>query len=348
MATVQVVDTVVPEERLAAINDLLKDVPTVDRWELPLADGRRWIRLVLEASRVEPVVDALTERSHELPGFRVVVQPVAALLPPVEPPPPPSTARRYRDLLPWTRQISRQGREEIYQTVESGARLSVPFGVLVLLATVVVAVGLYGDNAVLIIAAMVIAPLVGPSLALSLATTLGDRHLAGRAAAATAVGFLLVLLPSFALGAMYPLGAQIPEVALRTQVGLGDVAVAVAVGVAGSFAYTTRLSALLVGVLVAVALLPPLATFGLLLGSGALGPATGALELTLVNLTGINLGATATFSLQGIRPRRWWKEDAARRSTVLAIVGWLGTLAALVVVLFVSTGTWDLSAHLVP
>jgi hypothetical protein len=94
-------------------------------------------------------------------------------------------------------------------------------------------------------------------------------------------------------------------------VGLGDIAVALASGCAGALAFTTGVSATLIGVMVAVALLPPLVTFGLLLGGGNLDLATGALSLFLMNLICVNLAGVATFLVQGIRPASWWEKDQA-------------------------------------
>ncbi|MDI6644585.1 MAG: DUF389 domain-containing protein [Methanobacteriaceae archaeon] len=62
---------------------------------------------------------------------------------------------------------------------------------------------------------------------------------------------------------------------------------ALASGFAGSLALITDISSALVGVMIADALLPPLVTYGLLLGSGQYYMAVGALLLFLVNLVAI-------------------------------------------------------------
>jgi len=63
-----------------------------------------------------------------------------------------------------------------------------------------------------------------------------------------------------------------------------------------------QVMAALIGVMVAVALLPPLVTFGLLLGVGHMASATGALSLFLINLICVNLAGVTTFLVQSIRP----------------------------------------------
>jgi uncharacterized membrane protein len=55
--------------------------------------------------------------------------------------------------------------------------------------------------------------------------------------------------------------------------------------------------------MVAVALLPPLVTLRLLLGSGNWRLAEGAALLFLINITCINLAGVVTFLAQGVRPR---------------------------------------------
>lgn len=105
---------------------------------------------------------------------------------------------------------------------------------------------------------------------------------------------------------------------------------ALASGCAGALAFTTGVSTTLIGVMVAVALLPPLVTFGLLLGGGHLVLAMGALSLFLVNLICVNLAGVTTFLVQGIHPATWWEKDQAEKATRIAIVLWIALLAALV------------------
>jgi len=120
-----------------------------------------------------------------------------------------------------------------------------------------------------------------------------------------------------------------PEVASRDAVALGDIAVALASGAAGALAFTAGVSAALIGVMVAVALLPPLVTFGLLLGGGHMASATGALSLFMMNLICVNLAGVTTFLAQGIRPATWWEKDRAAKATRIALVLWAVLLTAL-------------------
>ncbi len=91
--------------------------------------------------------------------------------------------------------------------------------------------------------------------------------------------------------------------------------------------------------MVAVALLPPTVTFGLLLGDGRLGAAGGAGLLLLVNLVSVNLAAVAMFLLQGIRPAQWWEAEQAKRAAHRAIVLWGALLVLLSVAIWLAHRT---------
>lgn len=233
----------------------------------------------------------------------------------------------------------RISRQELYDDVTQSAELSRVFLVMVVLSSIVAAIGVLRNNLVALIGAMVIAPLLGPNVALSLGTTLGDVSLAKRALKVNVVGIFTALVLSIIIGFFFTVNPDIHVLASRTEVGLGDILLALAAGSAGALAFTTGIPTALVGVMVAVALLPPLVTFGLLLGSGHWNMALGAMLLLLVNLICINLAGVTTFLAQGIRPITWWEADRATKATRIAILLWgLLLLALVVVILLIQSG----------
>ena len=122
----------------------------------------------------------------------------------------------------------------------------------------------------------------------------------------------------------------------RTHVSSGDVILALAAGCAGVLAFTTGASSALIGVMVAVALLPPFTAFGLLLAAGDLPRAGGALLLVATNVICINLSGVLTFAAQGLRPRTWWEADRAKKATRIAVLTWTLLLVALLGLIFVA------------
>jgi uncharacterized hydrophobic protein (TIGR00341 family) len=207
---------------------------------------------------------------------------------------------------------------------------------MTILSTLVVSVGLQQNNVAVIIGAMVIAPFLGPNVALALSACLADWELAKAAGKTMLMGITITVLMSVAMGHVFEITPAIPEILSRTRTGLLDVILALASGSAGVMAFTTGMSSAVIGVMVAVALLPPLAVHGLLLGAGYPVAAVGALSLFLTNIICINLAGVATFYFQGVTPRIWWQAGKARKAARVAALIWallLGLLFSMVFML---------------
>lgn len=329
----RLLEVVVPSDQSEAVQDVVeasgpeKDV--LDVWHLELGHDLALVRVLVPQEATEAAMDALTERFGEVEGFRMILVPVEAVVPrPVEETPEEleKTNEERPKRMGWIRRISR---EELYQDVEGMSHLNEVFLVLVVLATVVASIGLVRDNVAVVIGSMVIAPLLGPMMGLSLATTLGDRALAARALRAGFAGLALALAVSFLIGLTVPVNALTPEIASRTVVGYADVALGLAVGFVGALSVTTRVATTLVGVMVAVALLPPLVVVGLLAGEGQLLLARQAGLLLAIYVIAINLAGVLTFLVQGVLPQGYWAAGKARRRSIVVTLVWLALLGAL-------------------
>ncbi len=318
----RIVEVILPQAEADIMRDLVDVASRGGPWQQPLEGGLVCVRLLFEAEDSGEFVDEMQRRFCNVKGFHLLILPVSAALPrPKEDEKPP---RRYG---------SRHGgltREELYDEGLSMAKPGKVFYATVLLSTIVVAIGLLKGNAAVIIGAMVIAPLLGPNVALALATTLADGPLIRRSLRSNATGIALALGVTVVLGFFFRHIAFSPEIVSRAEPpDISDVLLALAAGSAGALALTTGVASALVGVMVAVALLPPTAVLGLALGRGALYAAGQATLLLSVNLIAVNLAATATFLAQGIRPRTWWRADRARRSSLIALTIGCLLLAAL-------------------
>jgi uncharacterized hydrophobic protein (TIGR00341 family) len=191
------------------------------------------------------------------------------------------------------------------------------------------------DNTAAVIGAMVVAPLLGPNMALALGIVLGDGSLVRRAVSTNFLGLAIALVSAALLGLALGADPSTPELASRTRVGIWDLALALAAGCAGALAYTTGIPTYLTGVMVAVALLPPAVASGMLLSVGETSGAFAALLLAGGNVTALTLAALLTFLWRGMTPRNWWQEEQARRSArrgVAVYAALLAILAGLIVV----------------
>jgi uncharacterized hydrophobic protein (TIGR00341 family) len=280
------------------------------------------MRLIVPDEQLQAVLDALQVALGSQPGARILVLPLEVSLPQ-----PPEKERKKEDAAPTPREI-------LYSSVEKDVQLDLNYLVLVVLSTVVAAIGLVENNVAVVIGAMVIAPLLGPNLALALGTALGDTALIRKALMTGAVGIGLAIALSTLIGALWPFGLTGGELMARTDVGLDSIALALASGAAAVLSLTTGLPAVLVGVMVAVALLPPAATVGLTLGHGRIDLAAGAALLLAVNVVCVNLASKIVFLLRGIRPRTWWQKERAKRATITYLLIWVATLLILVLIIY--------------
>jgi uncharacterized hydrophobic protein (TIGR00341 family) len=364
----RLIEIVLPKEKSGDLEVLLKGEglpilgmwmqPVLGVWERPVrgvltrsfAENQILVKVLLSTEDTERVLDLLETRFSKVEGFRIVLLQVQASLPRPEEieDKRPASAKRVNTVpeeVPSNEALeeamlkakrSRISREELYADVTKTARLSRVYIFMVALSSIVAAIGVIRDNVAIIIGAMVIAPLLGPNVALSLATTLGDTCLAQRALKASLVGIITAITLSFFLGSILNVDPSASEIASRTTVGLAEVAVALAAGSAGALAFTSGISTSLIGVMVAVALLPPLVTFGLLMGSGHESLAIYAMLLFIINLISVNLAGVVTFLIQGIRPTGWMEAKRAKRTTYAALLLWMIMLAALVIIILIS------------
>jgi len=285
-------------------------------------DGMQVTRLVVDEDHLQSTLDALQNVLGAQPTARILVLNLEASL--------PKTEEEKND-----EDSATTAREMLYEDVERNARLDENYVVLVILSTVVAAIGLIENNVAVVIGAMVIAPLLGPNLALSLGTALGEFVLIRKAVKTLAAGVLLAVLLSVVIGLLYPDKLVSDELLARTFAEVDSIALALASGAAAALSLTMGLSSVMVGVMVAVALLPPAATLGLMLGQGNYGLAAGASLLLAANVASVNLASILVFFIKGIRPRTFTDKERASRGTLVFIIGWLVLLAILVFVILV-------------
>lgn len=351
----RLIKAILPASRREAVSELLASGLGHEAWIETISEDRILVHILETVGGVEGTMDRLQEAFEGSDGFRMLVLPVAASVPVIERPrreeeeeengegegrDPDTTDEDEAENANGAAERRRVSRAELHAAISGSADLSWVFVMMAALSAVVAALGLLGDNVAIVIGAMVIAPLLGPNVALSMATTLADRDLAVRAIGANVVGAGVAFAVSAVLGFLIPVDPTVGEIAARTRVGMADLGLALAAGSAGALAFTSGVSATLIGVMVAVALLPPVVVFGLLIGAGHPALAMGALLLALTNIISLNLAGVATFLVQGIRPANWWEAERARRASLWALLLWLGLLAALTAVIVLAEGDW--------
>ena len=334
----------IPENTGKDITNLLEGHELLGTWRDAAVEGRIVLNLLVPAEETEPIMDRFEQTFSGMPGFRVVLLPVEATLPRPQASDDqvPNSDKIEEDAKIAVKEAGRVSREELYDDIVETLGITRIFVAMTTLSSVVAAVGLLRNDVAVIVGAMVIAPLLGPNVAMALATTLADVKLLRRALFTNLLGIAIAAVLAIGVGFIFPIDPAVPAIAARSQLGLGDIVLALAAGSAGTLAFTRGLAGAVIGVMVALALMPPLATFGMLLGSGHFSQAFNALLLVLANVICVNLAGVATFLAQGVHPRTWWEEERARKAAHTAMAFWCLLLLALGLILYLRqvAGFW--------
>lgn len=309
------IEAVAPASNEDAILRIAKQSDAVDSWVSSQSEKQIAIKILIDKSKSQKVLDQLQELMSGKSNFRVVAYPLEVALP------------YDKSIKSTTNTVTR---EALLTQLKAQSKLDSHYIMLVFLSTIVAAIGLIENNVAVIIGAMVIAPLLGPNLALSLSTTLGQVNGILSGLKTLFVGIALALGISYIIALFYPSISITPELLSRTSVGLDGLALALASGAAAALSITYGVSSVLVGVMVAVALLPPTVTLGIFLGLESFKEAYGAGLLLIANIASVNLTAQLTMRLKGIKPREEKKQKTALIVFVLGILFWCALISYLI------------------
>jgi uncharacterized hydrophobic protein (TIGR00341 family) len=306
-------------------------------------DGRIATRLLVRPEYRQNVLDALQSVLQATENFHILIIPLDTTLPkPAEPEGETETTQALTEEQQEEAETTNRAkekarkkaalmstREEILAQVEKGTQLDNNFILLVILSAIVAAIGLLENDLAVIVGAMVIAPLLGPNIAFALGASLGEKKLVIESLKAIFVGVNTAVLVAIGIGLLWPGEFNSMELLLRTDVAYSGTAIALASGAAASLSLISGASSILVGVMVAVALMPPAVTIGLMLSIGNYNLALGAALLLSVNIVCINLSSKLVFLFRGIQPRTWLEAHKAKQSRLLYIATWSILLALL-------------------
>jgi uncharacterized hydrophobic protein (TIGR00341 family) len=329
----RLVQVLIPEGNRASVLDTLDgfgiDYAVFD--EVGRGDFEAMVQFPVPPSGVEPVIDDLVEAGVRedsytivLPTETVVSQRLSGLV------------ERFPGL--------RISREELYARAQDLAPANSTFFAFLLLSTIIATTGLLLDSAATIIGAMVVAPLMGPAISASVGTILDKPEMARRGVVLQVTGLLAAIATAAVIGwvlqqtVLIPPALDIrtvPQVAERTSPNFLSLFLALGSGIAGSLSIMRGAGSTLVGVAIAVALVPPAATSGLGVAFGLPGVAIAAAILVIVNLLAINISALILFYLAGFKPIDAGQFEGVRASLVSRII----VLAVAIAVLSLALGT---------
>ncbi len=209
-------------------------------------------------------------------------------------------------------------RREVYYEVDSNALGNMEYYVLIFLSCMIATLGLLNNSEAVIIGAMIVAPLMNPTMGIAMGIVRGDTLLLGRSLKTLAIGIVIAIAISCGVSFLIPNITDVTDlsqVMARTSPNILDIGIALAAGAAGAFAISRKkIASSLAGVAIAVSLMPPLAVTGIglclllktlkstfLIGNFGIyfKIFSGSFILCFTNLVAINMSGIIVFTIFG-------------------------------------------------
>ena len=315
---VRLVQVTIPTGKRQTVLKLL-DEEGIDYVVTDETSGRKYTAVAyfpLPTNAVEPVLEKLRETGLEREAYTVVVSAETVASERFE-----ALKESYAETEPSEERIARQ---ELEARAEELASALPTYVVMTIVSAVIATAGLLLNSPATVVGSMVIAPLIGPAMAAAVGTVVDDSDLFRRGVGLQVLGVGLAVVAATLFAALVQATNLVPpgldpltlsEVEERLSPSVLSLAVALGAGVAGAVSLMTGVSAALVGVMIAVALIPPAATVGIGLAFGDPALAVGSAVLVAVNVLSINLAALATLWVAGYRPQGLFEVSPTRGPT---------------------------------
>lgn len=315
------------EKAEAAIKDCDE---ILDMWSQQNQDSQSFYMIVAEHQ--QDLMDSLKTIAEEDKSIRVIITPIEATFP-----------KNFKEEQqeddennPGFFEII--SREEMVEKVRGQAHLSGSYISLIIISAIVATIALVEGNLAILIGAMVITPLIGPNLSLALGTAIANGKLIKSSLLTGFSGAALTFLTAFITGLL--MGSDANKHLAKTLIDYGfeSLPVAACAGVAAAILLLQGTVSTLIGVMVAVAFLPPIAMTGLSLATGHYPQSLDAAMLFAINLAAFNLAAKSVLFLAGIRPHRTEDDENHGRTIIWYILGWAIAILALAIGLYLKSG----------
>lgn len=197
------------------------------------------------------------------------------------------------------------------------SRADTDFYLFLCVSVFITTLGLMVNNAIVVVGAMLVAPMLYPILALGLGIVTASGSAIRRALTILVKSFAVGVVIAFATSFLIDIGQRgvTEQLQLLIQPDLFMFfLISLAAGVVASFSWVTQKTAMsFPGVAITVSLVPPLAAVGISLALLSQPLFVGSLMLFGVNLLGIVLASIAIFSLFGFQRARAWQDERIRK-----------------------------------
>ncbi|MGM8214776.1 TIGR00341 family protein [Bacillaceae bacterium W0354] len=316
----QLVEVYLPKKLYHIVEGKLKQFSRKGTWKEDERENRLLIRLIISEDQVEEVLNYLEQVSRMNDEVETMLFPVHTYFSKETIEEDEQKAKEKNRNDEEKHKFIRMSRQELTHEVEEKSELTINYVLLVIFSSIVASAGFMKDSEAIVIGAMVIAPLIGPAISMSFASVLGNVKHLKKATITLVTGFAIIVGIAIIFGLLFDEVIESSQYLSRTNVTIADFFLALAAGSAGSLSILNRLQGSLVGVMVAVALLPPVITFGVSIGKQLWLDTYNSFLLVMTNVTCILLSGIIIFIASGIRPVRWKSEQHVQVSSRLSIL----------------------------
>lgn len=194
--------------------------------------------------------------------------------------------------------VSQACRNKFCENIIDTSAPTIDFYLLVILSTLIVALGLLADNVILVIGGMLVTPLLSPIMAIALGIVINEHQVILRSIKIFISSTIAAVLVGVVVG--FVTSTKLATVGLIEimQPSLLTILVAIVAGLAASYTWVKpELNVNLAGIAITVTVIPPLTAIGLAFANGEWVIFRDTLNVFFLNIFGIILASLVVFSL---------------------------------------------------
>ena len=207
---------------------------------------------------------------------------------------------------------SELSQEELYSKAQEFSGFTRPQWGLIGLSSAIAAFGIAMDNVIMVIGAMMLAPMLSPFVSSALSLAVGDKRLMKSSLRAGTESIVISIAVAVIALTTIPV-SRTPVLEMIISPGLPTIMLSLLVGAAAALTFTTGLRDQIAGVAVAIALVPPLAAVGIGVKIQDYYLAAQSLSVALQNALSIIVAGFATFRIMGVKPSTYYKKKEAEK-----------------------------------
>lgn len=201
---------------------------------------------------------------------------------------------------------------EIYSQAQESASFNRAEWSLIGISSIIATFGLIADNVIVVIGAMMVAPILSPFISGALSVAVGDQKLFAGSLRTGLASFLLAVAASSIAAIPFSI-SQNPTMTLVSSPSTIGLLLSLFVGAAAALTFVTGMRDEMAGVAVAIALIPPIASIGIGIRTLDISLVLDSFTLAVTNMLSIIAAGFVVFRSIGVKPSTYNKKKQAEK-----------------------------------